>query len=299
MQPPLCLVAADIHGNKEQYEKIMRVVREQNISLVLLAGDLLPKDGGSWSPDNKIRTISMQKEFITSYFLSYLEELGSLTTVCAIFGNDDFKSNYPLVKNTPLPSVHFLDSETIQLSIAGQKVYVAGYPYVGFTPFLQKDWERRDATSDIAEHKVFRSDGYTSKNGAHFPVDLLDSATSPETIQDDLNKLALQSPPRETIYLFHEAPYGTPLDMIAPDNKYIQDNELHIGSKAMRQFIETAQPLATVHGHIHETLEQSGSFLWNYGTGASLTPANDFKSSTLAYVTFSLSSPQKATRLTL
>lgn len=299
MQLPLCLVAADIHGNKEQYQKIMRIVREQNISLVLLAGDLLPKDGGSWNPNNKIRTISMQKKFITSYLLSYLEELGTLTTVCAIFGNDDFKSNYPIVKNALLPRVHFLDNEIIQLSITGQKVYVAGYPYVGFTPFLQKDWERRDSIGDIAKHKVFRSDGYTSKEGAHFPVDLLDSATSSETIEDDLNMLALQSPPRETIYLFHEAPYGTPLDMIAPDNKYIKGKELHIGSKAIRQFIKTAQPLATVHGHIHETFDQSGSYLWDYGKGVSLTPANDFKSNTLAYVTFPLSCPKRATRCIL
>ena len=83
---------ADLHGNKVQYRKLLEYVVKQNIKYVFLAGDLLPKDGGSWSPDNKIRTIKMQADFINDFFLDYLKELGKYAKAYAIFGNDDFIS---------------------------------------------------------------------------------------------------------------------------------------------------------------------------------------------------------------
>lgn len=155
----LCLSAADIHGNVTQYEKIKDLVVENNISFVFLCGDILPKNGGSWTPENKIRTIKMQADFINNYLLQYLAELGQITEVYAIFGNDDFKSNYHLVREADIPNVTFLD-------------------------------------------------------GKHFAIDRTDD---PLTIQGDLRQLATLSDPRKTVYIFHEAPYGTPLDMIAPD----------------------------------------------------------------------------------
>ena len=37
-------------------------------------------------------------------------------------------------------------------------------------------------------------------------------------------------------------------------------NGEHIGSAAIRRWIERHQPLLTLHGHIHESPHQSGSF---------------------------------------
>lgn len=293
-QPMLCLSAADVHGNKTQYKKIKDLVVANNISFVFLCGDILPKTGGTWTPENKIRTIQMQADFINDYFLDYLADLGSVTNVYAIFGNDDFKSNYHLVKEAKIPNVRFLDSEVAKLPIEGQDLYVAGYSYVGITPFLHKDWEKWDVEPGSNPHKLYRTDGYTSADGKHLAVDRKDDNS---TIADDLKQLATLSNPRQTVYIFHEAPYDTPLDMIAPNNKYIKDDQLHIGSFAIRDFVQNEQPLVTMHGHIHETFDESGDYKWRSGQSLSVTAANDFLSDTLSYVLFSLPTPSRVERL--
>lgn len=290
----LAISLADIHGNKIQYEKIKSIVLKKQISFVFLCGDLLPKTGGTWMPENKMRTIQMQASFIKEYFLDYLTELGKLTSVYAIFGNDDFKSNYALMKSTDIPNVKFLDREVVSLPILDHDLYVAGYPYVGVTPFLHKDWEKWDTAPNDIAHKIYRTDGYSSADNRHFAVDL---ASAPSTIRDDLVQLANLSDPRKTIYIFHEAPYNTSLDMISQDNKYIKNNHLHIGSKAMREFIENEHPLITMHGHIHETFAESGDYVWQRENGFSITAANDFSSDTLSYVLFSVTDTSWSKRL--
>lgn len=73
---------------------------------------------------------------------------------------------------------------------------------------------------------------------------------------------------------------------------------MHIGSVAIREFIETHQPLVTMHGHIHETFAESGDFKWQSGDSVAVTAANDFASETLSYVLFSLNEPAGAERFT-
>jgi Icc-related predicted phosphoesterase len=284
----LCLSVADVHGNKVQYEKIKQLVIEHEIAYVFLCGDILPKDGGSWSLDNKIRTIKMQADFIANYFLDYLTELGQMTQVYAIFGNDDFRSNYPTIEQANIPNVQFLNNQVIKLSLTDQELYVAGYPYVGLTPFQQKDWEKWDTKPGIMDHKIYRETGYSSRNDVHFPVNFTIDPDRQTTVHDDLTLLGSLSDPKKTIYIFHEAPFNTPLDMIAPNNPYIKDGLLHVGSVAIREFIEKHQPLLTMHGHIHETFQQSGYFNWQSGSSTSFTAANDFSQDKLSYVLFSL-----------
>lgn len=281
----LCLSAADVHGNIVQYKKIKTLVEEKGISFVFLCGDLLPKTGGSWSPDNKVRTIQMQADFINNYFLQYLEELGQITTVYAVFGNDDFKSNYSFLAGSNIPNVHFLDNEVLRLPLPNIELYVAGYPYIGLTPFLHKDWEKWDVEAGDIPHKIYRTQGFSSKNNTHVPVDF---AVKQSSLRSDLKQLAIQSDPKKTIYIFHEAPFNTPLDMINPSNPYIKDGQLHIGSVAIRDFIQKEHPFMTMHGHIHETFRESGDYRWRSGASISVTAANDFTSETLSYVLFSL-----------
>lgn len=85
--------------------------------------------------------------------------------------------------------------------------------------------------------------------------------------------------------------------MIAADNKYIKDDQLHIGSMALREFIENVQPLVTMHGHVHETFAESGDYKWQPKQSISVTAANDFASDTLSYVLFSLPTPSRTERL--
>ena len=284
----LGVAVADVHGNETQYEKLLKVVVAKGVTAVFMAGDLFPKTGGTWTPDNKVRTVAMQREFIDNFFIPYLKRLGELTKVYAVFGNDDFIENYRYLSTTRIGNVKFLNNQVTRDIINGKTLTVAGYPYVGVTPFLHKDWESRDAAGLSLNHKIYRVDGYIAGVNSMREVNLGDINNNPDTIQGDLRQLAKQSVPSETIYVFHEAPYDTPLDQIAIDNKYIKDGGLHVGSSAVREFIKEYRPKLTLHGHIHETFAESGEFKWNYRKSLSATPANDFSKDELCYLIFNL-----------
>ena len=85
-------------------------------------------------------------------------------------------------------------------------------------------------------------------------------------ISEALAGLARLSPPAQTVYIFHAPPAGTNLDMIF--------NGAHIGSGAVREFIEKWQPPLTLHGHIHESRLVSGSISDRIGRTWSLNPGD-------------------------
>ena len=49
---------------------------------------------------------------------------------------------------------------------------------------------------------------------------------------------------------------------------------MHVGSMALRLFIEQYQPYLTLHGHIHETVEMSGNFKHKIGETLCLSSGN-------------------------
>lgn len=283
------ILAADLHGNIKHYRALREAAIEEHASFVFLAGDLLPKDGGRWHPGNTVRTIEAQRLFIENFFIAYLQDLSKHAYVYAIFGNDDFRSNYDLVENIN-EKVYFLNKEVARLPLADRELYVAGYPYVALTPFLQKDWEKWDDATFSMPHKQYVAEGYDSYGGAHHPILFKENADGRPTIAHDLARFVRESDPRKTLYLFHEVPFDTPLDQMK--------GAVHVGSKAVRSFIETEQPLLTMHGHIHETLQESGAFRWDCGGSISITPSHDHKSESLSYVLFDLPNLNTITRHT-
>jgi Icc-related predicted phosphoesterase len=82
----------------------------------------------------------------------------------------------------------------------------------------------------------------------------------------------------------HTPPYDTVLDMLSP----FAGGGPHIGSKAVRAFIEKNKPYMTLHGHIHETVDFSRFFKQNIGTTLSATAGNDQNKPYLQLVTFDL-----------
>jgi len=84
------------------------------------------------------------------------------------------------------------------------------------------------------------------------------------TIEEDLQRLARPTDLKKTIYVMHSPPYGTRLDSIQGGH--------HVGSKAIKTFVEKSQPLLTLHGHIHESPEVSGSFFDKIGETISVNP---------------------------
>lgn len=292
-----CIAVADVHGNKEHYKKLLMVAKHHNASAIFLCGDLLPKNGGSWHPENKIRTIQMQRTFINNFFKDFLKDLSKISNIYAIYGNDDFKSTYAEVANTG-SEIIFLDNE-VTLINKQSSIHIAGYPYVPITPFLHKDWEKWDNTVGDVGDKTYKTSGFLSVNDTHEPIDFLSSTYNNTTIADDVEKLALISDPTKTIYLMHAPPYNTPLDMVSADNPFLKNANRHVGSVAVRNFIETHNPLLTLHGHIHESMSQSGEYLWEHDKSISANPSHNFKSDQLTYLLFDLQNVSGIRRLSI
>jgi len=114
--------------------------------------------------------------------------------------------------------------------------------------------------------------------------------------KEDLDKLASTEHLRKSIFLFHTPPYQTNLDRAALDNKMIDHVPLdvHVGSIAVRRFIENRQPYITLHGHVHESARITGSWKERIGETYLFSAAHDGPE--LAIVQFDLDDPGNATR---
>jgi Icc-related predicted phosphoesterase len=107
---------------------------------------------------------------------------------------------------------------------------------------------------------------YTSASGEIQPADAA-AITAQPSIAEALSALAQQSDPQRTIYVCHTPPFDTPLDSMP--------HKRHVGSKALRAFIEQHAPPLTLHGHIHESPELSGRYAAQLGPTWSINPGHD------------------------
>ena len=70
--------------------------------------------------------------------------------------------------------------------------------------------------------------------------------------------------------------------------------DVHVGSIAVRRFIEAKQPLLTLHGHVHESTRLTGEWMTQIGRTTCINGAHDGPE--LALVRFDPAAPAAATR---
>lgn len=206
--------------------------------------------------------------------------------VFVILGNDDPRSE----------EKHFLAAESQRvwhytherrLALNGFPVY--GFAYVPPTPFLLKDWERYDVSRYVPPGCVSPEEGIRT-------VSTDKSAIRWGTIHKNLAALAGEDPLDRAVFLFHTPPSDTLLDRAALDGKTYEHVALdvHVGSIAVKRFIEKRQPLLTLHGHVHEAARLTGEWKIQIGRTVCINGAHDGPE--LALVRIDLESPATATR---
>jgi len=166
---------------------------------------------------------------------------------------------------------------------------VYGYAFVPPTPFQLKDWERYDVSR-------FLDPGCVSPEEGSRTVPIAPNETRYSTIEKDLRSLAGDDPMEKAVFLFHSPPHDTKLDRAALDGKAVDHVplDLHIGSIAIRRFIELRQPLVTLHGHVHESARLTGSWRDRLGRTHLFSAAHD--GAELSLVRFDLEDPAAAVR---
>jgi Icc-related predicted phosphoesterase len=132
-------------------------------------------------------------------------------------------------------------------------------------------------------------EGWTT---THVPKNEIKNAT----IEQDLERLVGDDDLSNAIMLFHSPPYSTKLDRADLNGKTINHApvDVHVGSIAVKRFIESRQPLITLHGHIHESPRLTGSWKERIGRTMAFSAAHDGPE--LALVTFDPQTPETAMR---
>jgi Icc-related predicted phosphoesterase len=245
------LFVSDLHGNASKYDCLFEQIFLEKPDALFLGGDLFPPFSQLYDREEE-----HFRNLFVSRFKKIKEKLGNdYPRVFIILGNDD-----PILEEE-----NFLNPEyrnywnyvNMRKSYLG-KYPVYGYSYIPPTPFFVKSWERYDISEYVDpgcthlfdETKI---DGLARKN---YP-----------TIKEDLERLIFEKDMSNSILLSHVPPYQTSLDRAPLDGLFFDHVplDLHIGSIAIRRFIEIKQPLITLHGHVHESSTITGKWMEKIG----------------------------------
>ena len=281
-----CFFVSDLHGHISRYRQLFEAIAKEQPDAVFLGGDLFPSGNNSIVayesfPGNFVN------EFLAANFQQLKDKLeDNFPRVFLILGNDDSSA---------------LENDLVRWELGGLWEYihgklvlfgdymVVGYAFVPPTPFLLKDWERYDISQRIDPGCVPPEDGWHSNS-------MPKNKISFSTIQQDLTRLLKGVDLSRAILLFHTPPYQTNLDRAQLDGKLIDHVPLdvNVGSIAVKQLIESRQPLISLHGHVHESTRLTGSWKDQIGRTYALSAAHDGPD--LALIRFDPDSPDTATR---
>ncbi|MDT8323112.1 MAG: metallophosphoesterase [Bacteroidota bacterium] len=281
-----CFFASDLHGHQHRYETLFARIASDAPDAVFLGGDLLPAHARSAG-----RHYPPVADFFSDFLLPKLRVLRSdmkdrYPRLFLILGNDDPRTQ----------EVRFRDPARAELwtyvhdsRAAWGRYTVYGYACVPPTPFQLKDWERYDVSRYVDPGCVSPEEGRRT-----VPVDT--HALRYGSIKEDLEELTGDDNLARALMLFHSPPYQTVLDRAALDGKSVDHVPLdvHVGSVAIRRFIERRQPRISMHGHIHESATITGS--WKERIGETWCYSAAHRGGELALVRFDPEFPADAVR---
>ena len=248
---------SDLHGNKENYQELFELAEQRKAQAIIIGGDMLPIHG----PFKY--SLQEQQNFIFSYLEPKIRDFRSRaphTTIYAMLGNDDWQaSNVHLGTLVAKGTLRLLHGEKHEL---GSGYELVGYAHVPPTPFTIKDGERRDLQKDVVDQQ--RCTACVSQGAKIVVVDPEQYFASVMSIEEELERLPKERDPSRTVYVMHSPPFKTNLDRLF-DGRWV-------GSQAIRAFVEKYQPYLTLHGHIHESSEISGTYWDRIGKTICLNP---------------------------
>ena len=276
-----CIFVSDLHGKPERYRALFGAIAEGSASAVFIGGDILPHPWGG----------AAEEDFIDGFLLAELARLrarlgAAYPRVFVILGNDDGRRpEAALIEASKSGLVSYIHNARQALD----EWTVYGYSFSPPSPFRLKDWERYDVSRFVDPGSI------PPEEGDHADESAREQAAG-ATIARDLETLAGTDDLGRAVFLFHAPPYRTKLDRAALDGRMVDHVPLdvHVGSIAIRRFIESRQPLVTLHGHVHESARLTGAWQDRLGRTVTLSAAHDGPQ--LALVRFELENPAAARR---
>jgi len=280
----LCFFASDLHGRLDRWESLLQRVAAERPAVLFLGGDLCPH---AFASD----AAYPGQGFLDGWLAPRLQQLKESSgdrypRVPTILGNDD-----------PAAYIEDLDAmeqRGLMEHVHMRRIEAAGLPIYGCawvppTPFQLKDWERYDVGRGVDPGCVSPEEGARS-------VPVPENVVRWSTIAGELALLAGDDDLSDAVFLFHSPPYDTMLDRAALDGQKVEHVPLdvHVGSIAIRRFLEQRGPAVALCGHIHESPRLTGAWSDTVGDTVVLSAAHDGPE--LALVRFDPRDPRSATR---
>lgn len=260
------LFTSDLHGQTALYEQLLALVATRRPRALILGGDLAPHESGPAG-------VRRQAVFFDGFLVEFarrVREASRDTALALLMGNDDWAANEPRLADAPDGLWRYLHDRVIEID----GVPVAGTSWVPITPFGMKDWERWEDGGDESPPRLagWRSGPEGLREFA------FDPASKSPTIAEALEPLgrALERAPR-AIVVSHGPPLGTQCDVVGSGT--------HVGSRALRRFVERHAPALVLSGHIHESPRVTNAFRDRIGDTAIVNPGQ-FGTSRLCAVWF-------------
>ena len=227
-----CLFVSDLHGRPDRYEKLLAAAEAERPGAVFLGGDLLPL--GALSPSGS--------DFLLEWLAPRLEALRlrlgpEYPRVLAMFGNDDPRAEEESLVRAGA-ALASSSTPTAGGRLGAHPVY--GYACVPPTPFPLKDWERYDVSRFVDPGLRLAGGGGPLGGGARGRHEVGDDRGRPRGARRVAptsrarSSSSTRRPTRRpsTVRRSTGSPWTTsPLDV-------------HVGSIAIRRFIEARQPPA-------------------------------------------------------
>lgn len=259
----------DVHGSELCFRKFISALDIYNVDVGIILGDLA---GKMIVPIIK-RPDGMQEcTFLGQYNLlkSDQEVQNILKKIAAIgfyYYFTDHAEYERLAKDKPAVDKIFFDEITKRLKqwmdladekLKGKRAKVFMAP--GNDDPLDVDNVIESSKTFVnCDNKMVEFDGYQMITIAYSNQTPWD--TPRETTEEDLakrieNLVPLIKDMKRGIFNFHVPPYGTSLDLapyLSKDMRQSAGVMIHVGSKAVADAINKYQPMAGLHGHIHES----------------------------------------------
>ena len=239
------LYVTDLHGDKNKYEKMLKIAVDENVNVIVNGGDMLPKQC-----DRRKEQSLFIKEYLQDYF-ARLNTHG--IKYLAMLGNDDLLSvdkSFDEVCNE-FGNIY---------NIAQNKVKINDYEFIGMNYILDHPFGCKDRVvmedNYIFQKQLMSQAKISNDSGFGTIENWIEYATTQlPKMREILNKLPKPDNFNKAVYVMHMPPAGLKLGQLS-----FQD--MDIGSTDIYNFIKEKQPLLTLHGHIHESPDtQTGKWI--------------------------------------
>ena len=190
------LYVTDLHGDKDKYRKSLDIAVEKGISVIVNGGDMLPK-----LRERHLEQPLFINEFLRDYFLQLQEHN---ITYLTMLGNDDLLAVDGLFETVcgEFKNVH---------NIAGQKVCVGSYEFIGMNHILDHPFGCKDRvvteTHYVPQRQLSPVAGISNEYGYDRIYDWMEySRTELPYMCDILKELPEPENPQQAVYVMHMPP---------------------------------------------------------------------------------------------